>query len=65
MQVRIAFLDMLLVVRGIRSIKFFDVCSVEDLLARMDGDSVHVVKRIVSLLVSSFQPSTVPLAEQV
>ena len=52
-------------VQGIRIIKFFDVCSVSDLLARMEGDSVHVVKRIVSLLVSSFQPSSVPLSEQV
>lgn len=33
--------------------------------ARMEVDSVHVVKRIVALLVDSFQPSHLPPAQQV
>ena len=33
--------------------------------ARMEMDSVHVVKRIVALLVDSFQPSGLSGAEQV
>ena len=52
-------------VRGIRSIKFFEICPISHLLGRMDVDSIHVVKRIVSLLVSSFQPSNAPISEQV
>lgn len=31
----------------------------------MEMDSVHVVKRIVALLVDSFQPSHLPPAQQV
>ena len=60
-----AFLDLLLVVNGLRSIKFYNVCPLEDLLVRMETDSVHVVKRIVALLINSFQPSNVPPYRQV
>ena len=50
---------------GVRSIRFYQVVPMDHLLARMETDSTHVVKRIVSLLISSFQPSKVPLSEQV
>ena len=60
-----AFLDLLLLVSGLRSIKFYKVCPIDHLLSRMETDSVHVVKRIVSLLVNSFQPSNVPPYKQV
>lgn len=56
-KVRLAFLDLLLVVKGLGTIKFWSVCPVEHLLARMELDSVPVVKRIAALLMESFQPS--------
>ena len=34
-------------------------------LARMEVDTVHVVKRIVALLVDSFQPENVSPSQQV
>ena len=43
----------------------FDVDVTSSPSARMEVDSVHVVKRIVALLVDSFQPSGLSGAEQV
>ena len=43
----------------------FDVDVTSSPAARMEVDSVHVVKRIVALLVDSFQPSGLSGAEQV
>ncbi|XP_064397126.1 condensin-2 complex subunit G2-like isoform X2 [Halichondria panicea] len=64
-KVRIAFLDLLLLVKGMRMIKFWHICPLEHLLARVEMDSVAVVKRIVSLLVDSFQPGNVSPSQQI
>ncbi|KAK5849561.1 hypothetical protein PBY51_013887 [Eleginops maclovinus] len=55
-KVRIAFLDMLIKVKAVRAAKFWSVCSMEHLLARLAIDSVSVCKRIVHLLFKSFFP---------
>ncbi|XP_053715886.1 condensin-2 complex subunit G2 [Synchiropus splendidus] len=55
-KVRSAFLDMLIKVKAVRAAKFWDVCSMEHLLARLAIDSTSVSKRIVSLLYMSFFP---------
>ncbi|XP_029955614.1 condensin-2 complex subunit G2 isoform X2 [Salarias fasciatus] len=55
-KVRTAFLDMLLKVKAVRAAKFWDVCSMEHLLARLASDSPSVSKRVVNLLFKSFFP---------
>ncbi|XP_028288845.1 condensin-2 complex subunit G2 [Parambassis ranga] len=55
-KVRAAFLDMLIKVKAVRAAKFWDVCSMEHLLARLAVDSHSVSKRIVDLLFKSFFP---------
>ncbi|XP_059182454.1 condensin-2 complex subunit G2 isoform X2 [Centropristis striata] len=55
-KVRIAFLDMLIKVKATRAAKFWDVCSMDHLLARLAIDSHSVSKRIVDLLFKSFFP---------
>ncbi|KAM6900149.1 condensin-2 complex subunit G2 [Xenentodon cancila] len=55
-KVRTAFLDMLIKVKAARAAKFWDVCSMDHLLARLAVDSYSVSKRIVSLLFRSFFP---------
>uniref|UniRef100_A0A673AVQ8 Non-SMC condensin II complex, subunit G2 n=1 Tax=Sphaeramia orbicularis TaxID=375764 RepID=A0A673AVQ8_9TELE len=55
-KVRIAFLDMLLKVKAVRAAKFWDVCNMDHLLARLAIDSQSVSKRIVDLLFKSFFP---------
>lgn len=58
-KVRIAMFDLLLKVKGLRAIKFWNLVSVEHILARLQLDSAPVVKRIMKLI----QPSFVPLHE--
>ena len=53
---RVAFVEMLLVVKDIPDIKFWDVIDLPHLLFRMELDPPEVSKRIVSLLMSSFFP---------
>ncbi|XP_054622397.1 condensin-2 complex subunit G2 [Dunckerocampus dactyliophorus] len=54
--VRIAFLDMLINVKAVRAAKFWDVCNMEHLLARLALDSQSVSKRVAELLFKSFFP---------
>lgn len=55
-KVRTAFLDLLIKVKAVRAAKFWDVCSMDHLLARLAIDSLPVSKRIVDLLFKSFFP---------
>ncbi|XP_067341992.1 condensin-2 complex subunit G2 [Channa argus] len=55
-KVRTAFLDMLIKVKAVRAAKFWDVCNMDHLLARLSIDSHSVSKRIVDLLFKSFFP---------
>ncbi|CAL8292272.1 unnamed protein product [Lota lota] len=55
-KVRCTFLDMLLKVKAVRAAKFWDVCNMDHLLARLALDSQPVSKRIVDLLFKSFFP---------
>ncbi|XP_076829312.1 condensin-2 complex subunit G2 isoform X2 [Brachyhypopomus gauderio] len=55
-KVRVAFVDMLLKIKAVRAAKFWKVCSMEHLLARLELDSPAVSKRIVNLLFTSFLP---------
>ncbi|KAF7669955.1 hypothetical protein LDENG_00105460 [Lucifuga dentata] len=55
-KVRTAFLDMLIKVKAVRAAKFWDVCSMDHLLARLAIDSPSVSKRIVNLIFKSFYP---------
>ncbi|XP_061820765.1 condensin-2 complex subunit G2 [Nerophis lumbriciformis] len=55
-KVRMAFLDMLIKVKAVRAAKFWDVCNMEHLLARLSLDSQSVSKRVVDLLFKSFFP---------
>uniref|UniRef100_A0A8C9YYH8 Non-SMC condensin II complex, subunit G2 n=1 Tax=Sander lucioperca TaxID=283035 RepID=A0A8C9YYH8_SANLU len=55
-KVRTAFLDMLIKVKAVRAAKFWDVCNMDHLLARLAIDSHPVSKRIVDLLYKSFFP---------
>ncbi|KAI1889174.1 hypothetical protein AGOR_G00176360, partial [Albula goreensis] len=55
-KVRVAFVDLLLKIKAVRAAKFWKVCSMEHLLARLAIDSRSVSKRIVNLLFNSFFP---------
>ncbi|KAG7258264.1 hypothetical protein CRUP_020616, partial [Coryphaenoides rupestris] len=55
-KVRSTFLDMLLKVKAVRAAKFWDVCSMDHLLARLEHDSPPVCRRVVDLLFKSFFP---------
>ncbi|KAL6097725.1 ncapg2 [Pungitius sinensis] len=55
-KVRVAFLDMLIKIKAVRAAKFWDVCNMDHLLARLAMDSHPVSKRIVNLLFKSFFP---------
>ncbi|XP_029001424.1 condensin-2 complex subunit G2 isoform X1 [Betta splendens] len=55
-KVRSAFLDMLIKVKAVRAAKFWDVCSMDHLLARLAVDPPSVSKRIVDLFFKSFFP---------
>ncbi|XP_030635008.1 condensin-2 complex subunit G2 [Chanos chanos] len=55
-KVRVAFVDMLLKIKAARAAKFWKVCSMEHLLARLEVDAPSVSKRIVNLLFNSFFP---------
>ncbi|KAJ3611370.1 hypothetical protein NHX12_021386 [Muraenolepis orangiensis] len=62
-KVRSAYLDMLLNVKAVRAAKFWDVCSMDHLLARLALDTQSVCKRIVDLLFKSFFPVNQPEKE--
>lgn len=58
--VRVAFVDMLLKVKAAKAAKFWKICPMEHLLARLEIDSRPVARRIVSLLFNSFFPVNQP-----
>ncbi len=55
-QVRVAFLDLLLQVKKVRTIRYFDVVPVDHLLARLEIERPNLCKKIVKLLFNSFFP---------
>ncbi|NXA13902.1 CNDG2 protein, partial [Sapayoa aenigma] len=59
-KVRVAFVDMLLKIKATKAAKFWNVCPMEHLLARLEVDSRPVSRRIVNLLFNSFLPITQP-----
>ena len=54
--VRGAMLDLLLAVKGVRSIKFWNICPLQHLLARLEVDKPFVCRRIAKLLLNSYFP---------
>jgi predicted house-cleaning noncanonical NTP pyrophosphatase (MazG superfamily) len=62
--VRSAFLDLLIKIRNLRSIHFYDVVNVDDLLTHLACDPDDIGKKIADLLLSSFCPSDKPASEQ-
>ncbi|XP_072010069.1 condensin-2 complex subunit G2 [Engystomops pustulosus] len=59
-KVRVAFVDMLLKIKAVRAAKFWKVCPMEHLLARLEIDSRPVCRRIVNLMFNSFFPVNQP-----
>ncbi|MGH0170525.1 UNVERIFIED_CONTAM: hypothetical protein FKN15_002729 [Acipenser sinensis] len=55
-KVRVAFVDLLQKIKAVRAAKFWKVCPMEHLLARLETDSRPVSRRIVNLLFNSFLP---------
>ncbi|XP_033625419.1 condensin-2 complex subunit G2-like [Asterias rubens] len=56
-KVRVAFVDLLIKVKGLRTIKYWHIVPMENLLAQLVQDSTPVARRLVSLLFNSLQPS--------
>lgn len=52
-----AFLDLLIAVKGISEIRFYDIVSLATLLARLETESNSNCERIVKLLSTSFFPA--------
>ncbi|NXA16942.1 CNDG2 protein, partial [Ibidorhyncha struthersii] len=59
-KVRVAFVDMLLKIKATKAAKFWKICPMEHLLARLEVDSRPVSRRIVNLLFNSFFPINHP-----
>uniref|UniRef100_A0A6G1R1D3 Non-SMC condensin II complex subunit G2 n=1 Tax=Hypotaenidia okinawae TaxID=2861861 RepID=A0A6G1R1D3_9GRUI len=59
-KVRVAFIDMLLKIKATKAAKFWKICPMEHLLARLEVDSRPVSRRIVNLLFNSFFPINQP-----
>ncbi|CAH1776019.1 unnamed protein product [Owenia fusiformis] len=64
-KVRIAVLDMLLKLKTLRTIKFWQVVPTDHLLARLEVDSAPVCRRIVQLTLNSYMPLDKPSDVQV
>ncbi|XP_073235471.1 condensin-2 complex subunit G2-like [Porites lutea] len=57
-RVRVAFLDVLILVKGLKAIKFWNIVPLEQLLSQLEVEqSAAVIRRIVKLLVNSFHPT--------
>ncbi|XP_064643919.1 condensin-2 complex subunit G2-like [Lineus longissimus] len=56
-KVRVAMVDLLLKIKGMRLIKVWHVVSMDHLLVRLTMDSAPVVRRIANLIHSSFMPA--------
>ncbi|XP_025083646.1 condensin-2 complex subunit G2-like isoform X1 [Pomacea canaliculata] len=63
--VRLAMMKLLLKVKSIRAIKYWNICPIEHLLARLEVDSQPIVRRIVELLFPSFMPLDQSPQEQI
>ncbi|OXB53397.1 hypothetical protein ASZ78_013371, partial [Callipepla squamata] len=59
-KVRVAFVDLLLKIKATKAAKFWKICPMEHLLARLEVDSRPVARRIVNLLFNSFLPINQP-----
>ncbi|NXH19394.1 CNDG2 protein, partial [Bucco capensis] len=59
-KVRVAFVDMLLKVKATKAAKFWNICPMDHLLARLEVDSRPVSRRLVNLLFNSFFPINQP-----
>ncbi|TRY93573.1 hypothetical protein DNTS_016420, partial [Danionella cerebrum] len=59
-KVRVVFVELLIKIKAVRAAKFWKVCALEHLLARLEIDTPPVAKRIVSLLFNSFFPVNQP-----
>ncbi|XP_018428250.1 PREDICTED: condensin-2 complex subunit G2 [Nanorana parkeri] len=59
-KVRVAFVDMLLKIKAARAAKFWKICHMEHLLARLEVDSRPVCRRIVNVMFNSFFPVNEP-----
>ncbi|EDV27825.1 uncharacterized protein TRIADDRAFT_63696 [Trichoplax adhaerens] len=57
-RVRLAFIDLLILVKGSLGIKFWEIVPSEHLLARLEMDTSEVAGKIVELLFNSFIPLT-------
>ncbi|XP_065184272.1 condensin-2 complex subunit G2-like [Sycon ciliatum] len=55
-RVRLSFIQLLLTVRNVRTIKFWDVVPMEHLLHRLAVDRPSIVRPLVKLLYISYQP---------
>ena len=64
--VRVAMAELLLKVRSVKAIKFFDVVALPDILSRLGADSSRpaVAKRLTKLLMPSYMPLNKPPAER-
>ena len=64
--VRVAMAELLLKVRGVKGIKFFDVVPLPDILSRLAADAARpaVAKRLTKLLMPSYMPLNKPGAER-
>ncbi len=54
--VRLAFLDLLFAVKSVKSIQFWNICPLDDLLERLANDKKSIASKIVQLLFNSFFP---------
>ena len=54
--VRCAMLDLLLAVKNIKTIQFWSICPIQDLLDRLAKDKKNLAQKIVTLLFNSFFP---------
>uniref|UniRef100_A0A4W3HXY6 Non-SMC condensin II complex subunit G2 n=1 Tax=Callorhinchus milii TaxID=7868 RepID=A0A4W3HXY6_CALMI len=57
-KVRVAFVDLLLKIKAVKAAKFWKICPMEHLLARLELDARPAARRIVNLLFNSFFPVT-------
>lgn len=63
--VRVAFCDLLLAVKDVKAIRFFDVVAVDTLLVRLAMDSsAKVTRKLTELLLNSYLPQDKPVSEQ-
>ena len=57
--VRLAMVDLLVEIKGVKAIKYWDVCPLESLLAQLENDKQPARQKIVKLLMNSFFPQNI------